>query len=74
MGEEDFVMSQLRGQVQRFNSVMTYLESRPAVGAEEYAYMRTTLHDMIGRLKELERFASERGQAHQTRTQWVQAN
>ena len=71
MVEAEFVIGHLRNQVRDLQSLLNYLEDREAVGHEEYGYVQTRLRDVIGRLKEMQRFSSERGEKHLLRAQWL---
>lgn len=65
------MMCHLRSQVRNLQSMLNYLESREGVGDEEYAYLQTKLHEMIGRLKEMKRFSSQRVGVPGLRAQWL---
>ncbi len=61
MVEEEFVISHLRSQVGNLQSLLNYLESRDAVGEDEYVFLHTKIREVIGRLKDMERWSSRRG-------------
>ena len=69
MVEVEYVISHLRSQVGNLQSLLDYLESCEMVGREEYSYLHTKLREVIGRLKEMERFSSQHGQLHSLRAQ-----
>lgn len=71
MVEAELVICHLRSQVRSLQSLLNYLENRDAVGHEEYGYVQATLRDVIERLKEMQRFSSERGEQHLLRAQWL---
>ena len=71
MVEAEFVICHLRSQVRNLQSLLNYLEDREAVGHEEYGYVQTALRDVIGRLKEMQRFSLERGEKHRLHAQWL---
>jgi len=71
MMEAEFVMCHLRNQVRDLQSMLNYLESRPVVEHEDYSYVHTRLHEVIGRLKEMERFSSQRGGVQGLRAHWL---
>ncbi len=71
MVEAEFVICHLRSQVRHLQSLLNYLESRDAVGYEDYSYTQTKLREVIGRLREMERFSSHRGASHLLQAQWV---
>ena len=54
-----------------FRSLLQYLENREAVEGEDYAYSADRLRELVGRLKEIERFSSHRGQMRALRAQWL---
>lgn len=70
MVEAEFVIGNLRSQVRNLQSVLNYLESRDGVGCEDYSYLETKLREVIGRLKEMQRFSSGRGGAPLLRARW----
>lgn len=71
MVESEFVIGSLRTQVRDLQSLLNYLESREGVGHEEYTYLQCRLREVIGRLKQTERFSVERGGEHRLRAQWL---
>ena len=71
MRESEFVICHLRSQVRDLQSLLNYLESREAVGFDEYSFLHTRLREVIGRLKEMQRFSLQRGEQHGLRAQWL---
>ena len=71
MAEAEFVICHLRSQVRNLQSMLNYLESREGVGDEEYAYLQTKLHEVIGRLRDVQRFSGRRSDLQQLQAQWL---
>ncbi len=71
MAEAELVIGNLRTQVRDLQSLLNYLESREVVGSDDYTYLHSRLREVIGRLKETERFSSERGGEFRLRAQWL---
>lgn len=71
MVEAEFVIGNLRAQVRNLQSMLHYLESRDSVGHEEYAYLGTRLREIVTRLKDMQRFSSDRGEKHRLLAQWL---
>lgn len=71
MVEAEFVIGNLRNQIRSLQSMLHYLESREAVGYEEYAYLGFHLREIVLRLKEMQKFSSDRGERHLLRAQWL---
>ncbi|GEM_PF-2466274 len=71
MVDEEFVLGHLRSQVRDLQSLLNYLESREAVAYDDYAYLHTKLHEVIGRLKEMERFSFRRGHTGGLHAHWL---
>ncbi len=71
MVEAEFVICHLRSQVRNLQSMLNYLESREGVGDEEYAYLQTKLHEVIGRLRDVQRFSGRRSDLQQLQAQWL---
>ena len=71
MVEAELVISHLRSQLRNLQALLHYLEDREVVRDDDYAYSHGKLREVIGGLKELERFASQRGAMHRLRAEWV---
>ncbi len=71
MVEAELLIGHLRRQVRNLQSLLNYLESRKTVQDEDYSYSHTKLRELIGGLKNLERFSSERGSVHSLRAVWL---
>ncbi len=71
MVEAELLIGQLRSQVHNLQSLMNYLENRNVLGDEEYSYSHAKLRELIGGLRQLERFSSDRGTAHGLRAVWL---
>lgn len=71
MVDAELLIGQLRGQVRHMQSLLNYLESRPHVEVDDFAYSGGKLREMIARLKELERFSCQRGAALRMRASWM---
>ncbi len=70
MAEAEFLIGHLREQVRSLQSLLNYLEGREAVRNEDYLYSQTKLRGLIDELKELQRFASQRG-GRQLMAEWL---
>ena len=70
MKETDVVISHLRSQSRTIEELLHYLESRPGMTQDDYTYLHSQLQTVIGRLKEMERFSSERGAVHARHAHW----
>lgn len=71
MVESEFVICHLRNQVRYLQSLLNYLESRETVRQEDYAYVQTRLREVIGQLKEMQRFSATRGGRPSLQAQWL---
>ena len=71
MVEAELLIGHLRGQVWNLQALVNYLESRERVEQEDFAYSQERLRQLIGGLKELERFSSQRGAVHRMRAEWL---
>lgn len=71
MVEAELLIGHLRSQVRNLQSLLNYLESRPVIDGDDYAYSRTRLRELIERLRELERFSAQRGEAYHLRAAWL---
>ncbi|PIQ84776.1 MAG: hypothetical protein COV75_00615 [Candidatus Omnitrophica bacterium CG11_big_fil_rev_8_21_14_0_20_63_9] len=71
MVEAEVLIGHLRSQVRNLQSLLNYLESRPAIDGDDYAYSRIRLRELVQRLKELERFSAQRGEAYRFRATWL---
>lgn len=71
MVEAELLIGQLRGHVRSLQSLLNYLEGRPQVEQEDYVYSHAKLTELIGNLKELERFSSQRSAVHRLRAEWL---
>ena len=71
MVEAELVICNLRSQVRNLQSLLNYLEDREAIGHEDYSYVQTTLHEVIGRLRDMERFSGKRREQCMARAQWL---
>ncbi len=67
---ELLLMGRLRKQVQHLQALLSYLENRTVVEQEDYAYSHTKLRELVGGLKELERFTARCRGAQQLRAEW----
>ena len=63
MVETEFWFSHLRGQVRDLQSLLNYLESRETVVGEDYAFLHARLGEVIGRLKDMERWSARQSGA-----------
>ena len=71
MVEAELLIGQLCRQVRDLQSLVNYLESREALAETDYAYSHTKLRELIGGLKQLERFSTEREASHRLRAAWL---
>ncbi len=71
MVEAELLISHLQSQVRNLQSLLQYLENREAVEHEDYSYSYGKLRELIGSLKELQRFTSQRGAVHRLRAEWL---
>jgi len=71
MIEAELLIGHLRSQVRNLQSLLHYLEGREAVEEEDYTYSTYRLQEMIGHLKELERFSSQRCGRCVLRANWL---
>ncbi len=69
MVEAELLIGHLRKQVRNLQSLLSYLENRDTVQHEDYAYSRIKLRELIGGLKELEGFSSQRSGIHRLRVE-----
>ena len=67
MIETDVVVSHLRSQSRNLQTLLCYLESRKGMTQEDYSYLNTKLQEVISRLKEMEKFSSQRGEIRSLR-------
>lgn len=71
MVEAELLIGQLRAQVRTLQGLLNYLEGRPMIKSDDYAYSHTTLRELITHLKSLEQFSSQRGSIHRLRAEWL---
>lgn len=71
MVEAELLISHLSRQVRELQSLLNYLESRETVQSEDFSYSHRKLRELIGRLKELERFSSQRSAARCLKAEWL---
>ena len=71
MVEADLLIGHLRSQVRNLQSLLQYLDGRESVEHDDYSYSHGKLRELIGSLKELERFTSQRGAVHRLRAEWL---
>ncbi len=71
MVDVELLISHLRSQVRNLQSLVHYLENRGAVEGEDYSYSAQRLRELIGHLKEMERFSSQRGRMRALRAHWL---
>ena len=71
MVEAELLIGNLRAQVRNLQSLLNYLESRHDVELEDYRYSGERLRELIGQLRGLERFSSERGATQRLRAAWL---
>jgi hypothetical protein len=69
--EDEFVISNLRGQVGNLQSVLSYLESREQVRDEDYSFLHAKLREVIKRLMQMERWSRRRGRQHPLHAEWL---
>jgi hypothetical protein len=71
MIEAELVICNLRSQVRNLQSLLNYLEAREVIGHEDYSYVRAKLQEVIGRLRDMERFSGQRREHQLMRAQWL---
>ena len=71
MLETELVICHLRDQVRQLHSLVQFLDVRDTVLHEDCAYLQVKLHEVIGRLRAMEKFSSQRGTAHTLRAAWL---
>lgn len=71
MVEAELLIGHLSCQVRELQSLLNYLESRETIQSEDFSYSHRRLRELIGRLKELERFSSQRGEARRLQAEWL---
>ncbi len=71
MVESELLIGHLRRQVRNLQSLVNFLEGRQLLEREDYSYSQARLRELIGGLKELERFSLQRGTVHNLRAAWL---
>ncbi len=71
MVEAELLIGHLRSQVRNLQALLNYLESRPQVEEEDVSFSHGKLRELIGSLKGLERFTSQRGTTYRLRAEWL---
>jgi len=71
MVEAELLIGHLRRQVKDLQMLLNYLESRDTVQGDDYTYSRQKLRQLIGGLRDLERFSAQRGSLHRMRAAWM---
>ena len=71
MMEAELLIGHLRSQVRNLQSLLKYLENRAVLDDEDYSYSHAKLYDLIGSLRNLERFSLDHGTMHNLRAVWL---
>ena len=71
MVEADLLIGHLRSQARELQSLLSYLENREGLRAEDYTYSQSKLCQLIRQLKELAQFSARHASAQQLQAHWL---